>query len=79
MNNTTRTFSIERNGRAFQCTSEVKGNQIIRQIIYVEGLGSRADAFTYGKTRHSASAMKLAAEQIALDLIKNSLHVDNSM
>lgn len=71
MNHKTHTFTIEENGRLFQCFSETKGSGHFKQIVHVEGFGSQTDEATYGKSKHSASAMKLAAKSIALKIIKN--------
>lgn len=72
MGNKINTFTIEQGGQLFHCTSEIKGSRLLNQIVHVEGFGSRPDSTDYGKTGHSASAMRLAAKVIALDIIKNS-------
>lgn len=66
----THTFTIEQDGKIYHCASEIKGNPILTQTIYVNGFGSKPDSLTYGKTKHSASAMRTVAKRIALEIIK---------
>jgi hypothetical protein len=65
-------FTIEIEGRNYQCESHITGKGELRQTIDVAEIGSKKDPSLYGASKHSASTMKTAAHRIAHEIINGN-------
>ena len=63
-------FSIEKEGKTHQCEQVVTGKGELRQIIHVDGVGSKKDSVVYGASKHSATTMTAAAYRIAHEILQ---------
>ena len=62
-------FTIEKSGKTYQCERVITGKGELRQIVYVDSVGSKKDSVVYGASKHSASTMTAAARRIAHEIV----------
>jgi len=63
-------FTIEVDGKEYECKRVVEGKAVLTQTVVVEGVGSEADTAKYGgKHGHRVESMENMAKQIARELI----------
>lgn len=63
-------FTIESEGKIYECEREVTGKGVLKQTIHVAGIGIKADSNVYGASKHSALTMTAAARRIAHGIIR---------
>ena len=66
-------FTVERNGKVYNCYAEVEGKRVFRQTITVEGVGTKIDGADYGNSAryHPVAGMKSVAKLVAWEIINN--------
>jgi len=64
-------FTVEVNGRTYNCWREVTGTRKLRQTVYVEGVGNKPDA-EYGKGAHPICTMEGVAKVVAREIIREN-------
>jgi len=64
-------FTITDQGRDYSCSRIVTGEGTKKQIVCVEGVGTRADPIEYGSEAHPEFAMSASAKVIALELLSD--------
>jgi hypothetical protein len=65
-------FTIEVAGRTYNCWREVRGYEVKRQTIYVEGIGEQLDPSLYGAGHYAIEFMATDARQIAIQIVQAS-------
>lgn len=63
-------FTVEANGRTYNCERVVTGKRVLRQTIDVTGVGSKADSADYGRHAHPVASMEGIARIIAHEIIR---------
>lgn len=62
-------FTVNVNGRVYQCERIVTGQRVLRQQIRVTGVGSKNDPASYGAKYHPPGTMEAIARLIAREII----------
>ncbi len=62
-------FTIEKDGKTYECEREVTGTRVLRQTVTVIGFGKKNDPANYGKKWHPSSTMEHIALLIAHEII----------
>ena len=62
-------FTVEHEGRTYQCERTVIGTKRFNQEIYVKGVGGKNDPARYGPHDHPVSTMESIAKVIAVEVI----------
>lgn len=62
-------FTIEKEGRVFECEREVTGTAVQHQTVRVIGQGTKVDPSSYGKKTISGATMELVARMIAGEIV----------
>jgi len=65
-------FTVEVNGKQYQCERIVEGIRTLTQSISVVGMGSENDQASYGTTGHPVVSMPGVAKLIAQNIIKKA-------
>lgn len=66
-------FSVEVDGKKYQCQRSVSGSRELNQTIYVQELGkSKIDSASYGPNGHPYASMESVARIIALEIIREN-------
>jgi hypothetical protein len=65
----TYSFSVQHNGKLYQCEREVTGKRSLQQTITVLGVGSKEDSASYGQRGHPTVSMESIARIIAHEII----------
>ncbi len=68
----TYSFSVQHDGRPYECERIVTGKRVLRQTIIVKGVGSKEDSAPYGQRGHPAVTMEGIARLIAHEVIKSN-------
>lgn len=68
------TFTVEANGKIYDCERKVTGKQVLRQTIHVIGQGSKEDSASYGRKYHPPITMEGVARLIAYEIIREKRH-----
>lgn len=63
-------FTVQANGKTYDCEREVTGKRIFRQQIRVIGVGSKQDSASYGGRYHPPESMEGIARLIAHEIIR---------
>lgn len=64
-------FTVEFNGKTYDCERLVTGERVLRQTVRVAGVGSKNDPASYAKNRyHPLSTMESMAKIIAQEILK---------
>lgn len=62
-------FTVEVNGKTYQCEREVTGQRVLRQQIRVTGVGNKNDPAAYGAKSHPPETMESIVKLIAREII----------
>lgn len=62
-------FTIEVDGKSYDCERVVSGTREFTQVIHVIGVGTEWDGARYGSKRYRPESMESIARQIARELI----------
>lgn len=63
-------FTIEFNGKTYNCQREVSGKRDLYQMIYVHKFGYKQDPALYGVKGHPVETMATTARLIAFEIIQ---------
>jgi hypothetical protein len=63
-------FTVDVDGKVYNCRRDVTGVRVLRQLVYVVGIGSKADGASYDSIR--ASTMEGIARIIAGEIIRQN-------
>lgn len=66
-------FTIEVEGKKYDCERRVLGTREFTQTIHVSGVGSEPDSARYGPKRHRPEGMESIAKQIAREVVMKHL------
>lgn len=68
----THKFTVEYDGKTYDCERTVTGERVFRQSIHVIGVGSKDDPASYGARYHPPSSMAGIAKLIAHEIIREA-------
>ncbi len=63
-------FTVQREGKTYECSRTVTGSRSLRQTVRVAGFGSKPDPAEYGNDGHPIESMTMTARLIAHELIQ---------
>ena len=66
-------FTIQVEGKTYDCERAVSGTREFTQKIKVIGIGLETDSARYGPKRHRPESMESMAEQIAHEIVNKHL------
>ena len=65
-------FTVDFQGKTYQCERTVEGTRVLTQDLHVKGIGDKSDTATYGQRGHRISSMEGIAKVLAVELIIES-------
>ena len=68
----THKFTVESDGKSYDCERRVTGERVFRQSVHVIGVGSKDDPASYGARYHPPSSMAGIAKLIAHEIIREA-------
>ena len=68
----THQFTVESNGKIYDCERTFTGERVFRQSVHVIGVGSKDDPASYGARCHPPSSMAGIAKLIAHEIIREA-------
>ena len=63
-------FQIDNGGETYACERAITGTRVLRQTIFVHGIGSKEDSANYGRGGHPVSSMTATARLIAHEIVR---------
>jgi hypothetical protein len=73
----TEEFTVDVDGKTYQCRRTVTGTRVLRQRITVDEIGTEPDGGKYGHNGYPVSRMDPYARTIAKSIIKKSREQSN--
>lgn len=68
----THKFTVESDGKTYDCERTVTGERVFGQSVHVIGVGSKDDPASYGARYHPPSTMAGIAKLIAHEIIREA-------
>jgi hypothetical protein len=65
-------FTVEHEGKTFDCERVVTGTRVLYQTVYVVSVGSKADSAAYGHKGRPPETMESIARLIAHEILRDS-------